>query len=167
MGSSGLVIDESVIEIVFVEHGLSFSTISVAVFVVSVDEESGDTEAANDSNNDTNDQAGVGGFLSSSVGWVSNTTSVIPNGVDGSNMSVPISSAVCFGDLSSDSVSSGNFLSCEACCQSCLGCLFSSGKSFSMSKSCFMCICCFLLSSCLLSSSHFFFFCFSSLFLIC
>ena len=57
-GSSGLGVDESVVEIILVEHG-GISTLGGLVFVVSVPEESGDTEAANDSNNDTNDHAGV------------------------------------------------------------------------------------------------------------
>ena len=57
-GSSGLGVDESVVEIILVElHG--FVSSLGLVFVVSVPEESGDTEAANDSNNDTNDHAGV------------------------------------------------------------------------------------------------------------
>ena len=62
MSSSGLVINESGVKIVIVEHG-GISTLGL-VFVVSVPQKSRDTKAANDSDNDTNDQAGVRGATS-------------------------------------------------------------------------------------------------------
>jgi hypothetical protein len=112
MVSSGLVINESHVEVVIVEHvggnGITGS-ISVLCFVMSVGEESSNAAKDGDDDDDDDDGGASSGFDSGGI------TSSLPFSIDGCDMSVPFGTAKSSCHFSNNLIGLYNLFFCVTC----------------------------------------------------